>query len=68
MSTAALIYVNMATKVMFKSSKIVVVMLMGALVFGTRYTARRRRASHATRPAGRSRRACPRRSRSSSAR
>lgn len=36
-ATAALNYVSMQTKVLFKSSKIVTVMLLGALVFGKSY-------------------------------
>ena len=39
LSTAALSFVSMATKVLFKSSKIVVVMLIGAIAFGRRYSA-----------------------------
>ena len=39
LSTAALSFVSMATKVLFKSSKIVVVMLIGAIGFGRRYSA-----------------------------
>ena len=37
MSTAALNYVSMPTKVMIKSSKVLAVMLLGTAVFGTRY-------------------------------
>ena len=39
LSTSALNYVDMATKVMFKSSKIVVVMCTGSLLFARRYKA-----------------------------
>ena len=39
MSTAALNYVSMPTKVMIKSSKVLAVMVLGTAAFGTRYEA-----------------------------